>query len=126
MFNQTKNKQKESSKLYKRCMRYRWAQDSGDIFFKALNSPDMFNKIFEFRGNPYDTTKEGVNLATADINTLFHEAAIKANLAKVKRQYKKKQNNKKMVGQRMLKSLKRCEKNIKLKTSPIKQPRFTN
>lgn len=78
-------------------MRYRWAQDSGDIFFKALNSPDIFNKIFEFRGNPYDTTKEGVNLATADINTLFHEAAIKANLAKVKRQYKKKQNNKKWL-----------------------------
>lgn len=65
--------------------RHTWAQDSGDKFIMVLNSTYLIGKMLEFRENQYDTTKVGVNMATADVNTLFHKAAIKANRAKIKR-----------------------------------------
>jgi len=72
--------------LYKLYPTYRWALDGGDQRFMALNSPDLISKMLEFRGNKFDATKA----VTADVDPLFHEAAIKANLVKMKRTHKEK------------------------------------
>nr|WPH61295.1 reverse transcriptase [Somniosus microcephalus] len=92
---QTTDTKKEPSKLHKINQTYRWAPDSGDKFITALNSPDLTSKISKFKENLYEITRDGVNMAIEDINMIFHEAAVKADLVKQKRKRHKRQNKNK-------------------------------
>jgi len=85
-------KTKEPSKLYELNPGYRWATDSGDKLIMAFKSPDLMNDISIYDQTQYVPTKNGVNKATDDINTIFHKAAIRADLIKQKHKPIRRQN----------------------------------
>ncbi len=65
--------QLETCKLYQ--VQQRWTSDSADKFTQALNSEELKNLFTIFMNKTFETTKDGVNSATNEINYIFKKAA---------------------------------------------------
>ncbi len=82
--------QLETCKLYQVQQRYKWTSDSADKFTQALNSEELKNLFTIFMNKTFETTKDGVNSATNEINYIFKEAAHLSELKKKGKKYTKK------------------------------------
>ncbi len=71
----TEQNQLETCKLYQVQQRYKWTSDSADKFTQELNSEELKNLFTIFMNKTFETTKDGVNLATNEINYIFKKAA---------------------------------------------------
>ena len=63
--------------------------------YRALNSPELNNKITNFNDQQFCTDEKSFNLAVQKVNNIFYKAAKKAGLRKKKGVSIKKQNNEK-------------------------------
>ncbi len=86
--------QLETCKLYQVQQRYKWTSDSADKFTQALNSEELKNLFTIFMNKTFETTKDGVNSATNEINYIFKEAAHLSELKKAKNTLRKKKSQK--------------------------------
>ena len=64
---------------------YRWAQNSTEPFQKAIGSREIQTLLDTFLETTYAHTKEGVDLAVNNINSIFEKTAEKAQLKKKKK-----------------------------------------
>jgi len=79
----------ETCRMYQVQQRYKWAPDSTEKFVQALSSEELKNQINTFITKKFETTKDGVNSATNEINNIFNKAAQKSELKKKGKKYTK-------------------------------------
>jgi len=79
----------ETCRMYQVQHRYKWAPDSTEKFVQALSSEELKNQINTFITKKFETTKDGVNSATNEINNIFNKAAQKSELKKKGKKYTK-------------------------------------